>query len=775
MRKISGLIGHNLKKEKGQYLSFGIIILITAFILNLAFVLFFQVDKAYDEKFRNLNAANINVCIPKIQNSDSLEEELLSIEGISSVETEEGIFTSAVIKEFRGVDFSMNTMFYNLDYVRKLNRFEMVEERTGDYASPIYVSLYVAQFGQFQLGDSITWQIGEQDYTFQIAGILEEMQYGNAGSGVIGVYLPEKTYEKFAEENKENKVVEYSFVTKEQASPQDISDEISSVLSEKNIYFPWILNSNSCKQVRTMVCSLTVSVLIAFAFIVLLVSMFLCKFRIQNTIEQDMANMGVLKAMGYTGNMILCAAIFPYMLVAVITALAGGVLSYAILPALAAVLALQSGFSFTLHFDAAALCVVIFVPAFLTLLFTYFAARRIKKLRPIHAIRGNRESRHGKRNYFPLDETAGSLQLNLIFKQIAASPGQNVLLFFVSFLIMVLLAFAGTLFYNVTIEPDNFSSTLAEETPGIILSVKEGSMEQLKSRLAHKSQIEKQLEYEMKSVKTGTSSLTAFLCEDFSLVTNDLCYEGRNPEKENEIAIGSALAEKYSIGDKIRLQDGEHTCTYDIVGFLQSVNYQGEVCELTQEGYGRLNNGYDSGSLYLYLKENVDVEQFLEDLEEEYATDIINTVNYDKLNRVSQNMYQGLVEGIIGVIFIVTVLIVLLILYMIIKSLIVRRKQEFGIYKAMGYSNIQLMLQIAGSLLPVSFLAVCSSAVAGLWYVPLLNRMVFGMIGAVKNNFHVSLLFLLLFAAMQILVNFLISVCLSLPIKKISAYSLIKE
>lgn len=775
MKKISGLIWHNLKKDKGQYLSFGIIILITAFILNLAFVLLFQVDKAYDGKFQNLNAANINFCIPKMQDTASLKDELLNLGEITSLETEEGIFTNAVIKEFRGVDFSMNTMFYNLDYFRKLNGLEIVEESGSNYDSPIYVPLFVAQFGQFQLGDSITWQIGSKNYTFQIAGILEEMQYGNAGNGVIGAYLPEETYRRFAEENEGNKVLEYSLVTKEDVLLEDVSGEISSMLSEENINLVWILNSDSCKQTRTMVCSLTISLLIAFAFVVLLVSMFLCKFRIQNTVEEDMANMGVLKAMGYTGNMIVCATILPYMIVGSLTALAGGVLSYAILPALAAGLALQSGFSFTLHFDFAALCVTLLVLAFITLLFTYFAARRIKKLQPINAIRGNSESRHGKRNYFPLDKTVGSLQINLIFKQMAASARQNVLLFFVSFLIMVLLAFAGTLFYNVTIEPDNFSTTLAEETPGIILSVKEGSMEQIKSGLADKPKIEKALEYAVKTVKADKNSITAFICEDFSLVTNDLCYQGRNPEKENEIAIGSALAEEYSIGDKIRLWDGEYTCTYDIVGFIQSVNYQGEVCELTQEGYLKLNSGYGSQSLYLYLKENVDVEQFLDDLEEEYATDIINTVNYDKMSRVSQDMYQGMVEGIIVVIFIVTVLIVLLILYMIIKSLIVKRKQEFGIYKAMGYSNIQLMFQIAGSFLPVSFLAVCSSAVAGLWYLPVLNSVIFRMIGAMKNNFRVSLPFLLLFAALQILINFIISVCLSLPIKKVSAYSLIKE
>ena len=59
MKKLGTLVMHNLKKDKGSYISFGIIILFTAFMMNLALVLAFQVDKAYDSKFESLNAANI--------------------------------------------------------------------------------------------------------------------------------------------------------------------------------------------------------------------------------------------------------------------------------------------------------------------------------------------------------------------------------------------------------------------------------------------------------------------------------------------------------------------------------------------------------------------------------------------------------------------------------------------------------------------------------------------------------------------------------------------
>lgn len=775
MHKISGLTIHNLRKEKGQYVSFGMIILLTAFILNLALVLLFQVDRAYDKKLADLDTANINFCIPALQDNDALADACLNLEGVSGLETREGILTDAVIKEFRGVDFSIRTLFYDLEEARRLNRFEMVEESGEDYDLPIYIPLFVSQFGEFEIGEDITYQIGARSYTFQVAGIVEEMQYGNAGSGLMGVYLPEQTYRSLADEHMENKVTEYSLVAGQDTDLERLTNEVSSLLADRGIQMLSNLNSTSSKQVRTMVCSLVILILCAFALVVLLVSMSLCRFRIQNTVEEEMCMMGVLKAMGYTSHMIMCAVILPYMIVGMVTALTGVLLSYALLPVLAEALALQSGFSFALHFDPGALLVTLLLLAVITLLFTYLAARRIKSVQPIHAIRGSSVSRHGRRNYFPLDRTAGSVKINLVLKQMAASAKQNVLLFMVSFLIMVLMAFAGTLFYNVTVEPDNFTRTLSEETPSVILRVSGDNIEPLKDELSRQPQVEKVLEYDAGTVNVESGNATAFICEDFSRVSNDLCYRGRNPKNEHEIALGSAWEGEYAIGDRIEVTRDEESYIYEIVGFVQSVNYQGEICELTQEGYSNIDSKYTAASLYLYLEEQEDAEQFVLQLQERYEEETDSIVNYDKMISVSQDMYQGTVRIIVIAIFAVTVLIMLFVFYIVIKALIIRRKQEFGIYKAMGYSSLQLRLQLAGSFLPVSALAVIASAVAGLWYMPVINGAIFGMLGAMKNYFRVSLLFLLLFAALQILVNFVISIWLSRPIRKISAYSLIKE
>ena len=74
MKKIANQILYNLKKEKSSFISFGVIILITALILNCAAVLLCQVDSAYDGKFEELSTATINAIVPEIQSNSELEK-----------------------------------------------------------------------------------------------------------------------------------------------------------------------------------------------------------------------------------------------------------------------------------------------------------------------------------------------------------------------------------------------------------------------------------------------------------------------------------------------------------------------------------------------------------------------------------------------------------------------------------------------------------------------------------------------------------------------------
>lgn len=744
INRISTLTLHNLNKAKGQYISFGVFICLTAFIINIALVLAFQTFNAYDSLFDKLDTADVNFIIPQIQDNEDLLTEVEGIDGVAFVEKHGGVFTPVTVREFAGSDFDMNTVFYNIDEERTLNLLD-VTEHSGESGNSVYIPIYMKELGGFKEGGSIDYSIDGKEHTYDICGTVLEMQYGNYGTGMIGGYFPEGVYEEFAQEYSDNVIAEYSIKTTDTSDLSEIKNNISEMLRDKGIALLSINDKDISKQTRTMVCTLLIVIFLALAAIILVVSIFLSNFRIRSAIEGEMAQMGVLKAIGYTSRMIIASTVMPYLLVGITATVIGIALSYAVLPFVAGILAIQSGFSYTPDFDIMALIIVTLVLTFVILLFSYISAGKIHRLEPINAIRG----------------ITGE-----------ESAGQNILLFAVAAGITVLLSFAGTLLYNVNVKPDNFMNTLSEELPSVVFTAENEKMTELKGLLENDSRVRLVLEYASVPVSYEDGSLTAFVCEDFSKVTNDICYEGNSPVKNNEIAVGNAISDNYPIGSRIELTVGSESVDYIVTGYIQSVNNAGAVCQLTSEGYEKVGEAANSVNVYLYDK---NAGEFINEYEENYDALIKSSVNFEQMSENGRMMYTGIVSVIVIILFVISVLMVLLVMYVIINSMISRRRQEFGIYKAIGYTNRQLTVKTALSLVPIVAVASVISAIAGLWYLPVISNIIFSMIGAVKNHFQVSVLILIVFAMAFTGVTFAISVLLSAPIKKITAYSLLKE
>lgn len=77
--------------------------------------------------------------------------------------------------------------------------------------------------------------------------------------------------------------------------------------------------------------------------------------------------------------------------------------------------------------------------------------------------------------------------------------------------------------------------------------------------------------------------------------------------------------------------------------------------------------------------------------------------------------FTAAVSSMTAVITVVTIIVVSLILYLVIKTLILKRKREFGILKGMGYTTFNLMTQITFSLFPVIVVGVALGSVGGIF------------------------------------------------------------
>lgn len=766
------LILYNLKKARGQFISFCVVMIITAIILNTALVLLFQTSDAYDSLFDELNTADFSVTIPSLLSDDELPSDILELNGILDMDTNEALFASSTLQEFNHSEFTMNTYFYCINDERKLTQHVISEQTETSDEMAVYIPLYLSELGGYKMGEHIRYIIGGTEYRFTIKGIVSEMQYGNYGTGFIGLYLTDEAFDKLKANEAFTSVCEYLIKAEENADFATIRNSVGTLLKERNIPVISILDCQTTKGSRTMVSSTIVLFLAVFAVLVLLVSIFLCRFRIKNTIDEEINEMGVLKGIGYTSRMLKFSQVIPYLLICGVGLTCGVALSYALIPVIANILAVQSGFSYTPVFDVFAAFITVLSILITVFIFTLLATGKIKRLEPINAIRGIDPLKPAGKNHFPLDSSKGSVGLNLIFKQASVSAGRNILLFAVAFVMMILLTFTSILLYNVNVRPDNFLTTLSEELPDIRVQTNEEKYDALKNILQEEDV--KAVNYGIAMMEYTDGSIPTIVCEDFSLLENNIVYSGRHPQKADEIAVGNAFADDYAIGDIFRLSINDKQYEYIITGFIQSVNNNGLIAEITASGYTKIANS-PLYSLNLYLSENADISLFVDKLNSEYDDYVISVSNASKESESMQMMYSSLITIVAVVLFIIALLIILLILYVILHSMTASLKTDFGIYKAMGFTSNQLIMQTVGSITPFILFGALLSAVLGILYLPVMFNGIFSVIGAIKNNFEIPLYILFIMAVTLTAVNIVIGVILCRPIKNIAAYSLIKD
>ena len=375
---MGGLVRHNIRKAKGQFISFGLVMMITAVILNISLVLLFQTGKAYDKHFEELNTADVSVSVPSVLADDALEGELAEINGVSDTEKHGALFASAALQEFQGSEFTMNTYFYKLSDERSISKNTTEEKAETDGENGAYIPMYLSALGGYKTGEKIRYIIGGREYAFTVSGVISEMQYGNYGTGFIGIFLSDKAYEGIAEDENFTSVSEYLIKAEDKADISEIRSRIAELLKDRNIPSVSLLDRETARNSRTMVSDTVVLFLAVFAFLVLIVSIFLARFRIKNTIDEEINEMGVLKGIGYTSRQLMLSQVIPYGAVCCVGLVIGTALSYAALPAVANILAVQSGFSYTPVFDIKAACISIFSIFILVLIFTVLAAGKIK-------------------------------------------------------------------------------------------------------------------------------------------------------------------------------------------------------------------------------------------------------------------------------------------------------------------------------------------------------------------------------------------------------------
>lgn len=147
------------------------------------------------------------------------------------------------------------------------------------------------------------------------AGVVEEMEFGNAGSQILAFSAPAARFTQLERAYPQARMTEYAVSVSAGADPRAVRSHIERALADAGVPVAAAIDCDSVRATRTMVSRLIILILVVFAVLVTVVSLALCTFHIRNIVKTDRTDMGVLKALGYTSQMISHAMMAPYLLV----------------------------------------------------------------------------------------------------------------------------------------------------------------------------------------------------------------------------------------------------------------------------------------------------------------------------------------------------------------------------------------------------------------------------------------------------------------------------
>ncbi|MBS5079921.1 MAG: ABC transporter permease [Clostridiales bacterium] len=776
-----------LKKSKGQMLSLFLLIVIAVTILNTGALVFFNYQRSFLNRMEELNGAHFMAALPKSDEDDQYLTFIQNYKGVNQVETQQVLIFPGASLPYGDSRLEQVFLITSLGDDRDISKLNMVEE-DASIQNGIYLPYIMKTGGYHKIGETFDIQFNHKTYEFTIAGFIEDVSLTSSiNLGGIGAYLKEGDFKNLQEKSKEwnNLGTLVSARMDDYRDSVNLTSDFKKQMSgaqrlEGTAMNLWCQDAVLGVRARTLTSNIGGSVMISFALIIVLISMVVIRFRIINMIEEDMKNVGVLKALGYTSGQIVISFVLQFAVIGGIGAVLGVLASYGVLPLINDLFSAQTGIVWHQGFHAAISIIVIVLILIITGSIAFFASGRINHLHPILAIRGGIATHSFRKNVIALDQSKGTLNLLLAAKNALQNTKKNVMIgIIISFLTFVAL-FAWTMYYNIALDKDSFLNIIGAEMADFVAVVPENEKAgSFQNKIQDMDNVRKTFYYDTLSTRVNGTDCMATVLEDFQVIENNTIYKGRYPKHDNEAAMGALLSEVLGkeIGDTIIVESGNEKKGYLVTGLTQGSFYLGMDIMVTKTGIEEILPAFKQSNLYVYLNQSDDraLAVFQDHINKMYGEDEISLTKNKEVIFSTINIYSKMTTIIAIGILCTTVLVITLVLYLIIRMMITRQKQYYGIQKSIGFTTGQIIRQIIFSLMP----PIAAGAVAGgVISMLTMNRVIsvlFKSLGVMNANFIIQPLGVAGIIAGIIVVSYALGYLIAGRIRKITPYNLITE
>ncbi len=777
MKNIFLIALSNIRKAKSQTASIIVLIVIAASMLNLWLMLSMDYKSNFERYHDELNAEHVTLAVDG--NSDKMQKFLsqtLKDDNRTAQYRLDNCMHMTGSFPYNGGKANCWLTFLNKQdaLTRTIGKAEIVEE--SNLTSGVYLPM-LYKTDNITVGKPIDISIGSHKVTYTVCGFFNSIMMGSHNCIITELILTE---DKYAELERSGYAPQATLCSARLTDRSENLTYESSLKSAVSKQYPNITMVSNCydivsqsRYISQMICSGIIS---AMAFFVLLIAFVVIVSNITNYIQNNMKNLGILKAMGYTSGQLVCSLLLQFTSLTLIATIIGTAISYLLFPTVNTMMITQTGIPYAIRFLPVPLVLSLIILIGVVVFAVWFASRRIKKIEPIVALRSGIQTHNFKNNHIPLERTKAPLTFALALKTMLSGIKHNIAVCITMLVLSLIVVFSGLMIQNVITNTAPFLNLVVGETADSCINVQTEAEDNFQRKMNADDRVKKFYLYTSLNVShTGGAELMATICNDYSKVNNqNIVFEGRFPKYNNEIAIAAKYAKEngMKIGDEIQISANGKRESYLICGFTQISNNLGRDCLFTRKGYERLGL-LTNTTYYIHLSSETDIDAFNLEMEKEFEGSLNTTINIDSMIDGSASVYVSLMAIIVIVILVLSAIIIAFVLYLLVRTILNNKQRDYGILKSLGFTTRQLILQTALSFMPTIIVsAIIGLTVCSLIINPLTALFLSG-IGIVKCTFAIPVGFIIAAGIGLVLFAFLTLCLLSLKIRKITPTSLL--
>ena len=788
MNKTLLLTKSNLRKNRGTSVGLFLLMFIATCLIGVSLMIFFDALPTVDREAKRLNAGDGYIMVSNGV-EDMTDEKIREL--IKDDTDSYYIFKNL---QFGATSLPFGTGNVSIDiaisdksaFEKKMDKMEVIVEDKNIKDNYIYLPYQFYTGGGIRIGDKFDFQIEGTEYSFTVKGFTAVTYGGCNNTALFALIVDDKNYNEILEKNGDKaKGLQIVYDLKEGVGNGEFRiknrNELLKINPAATVTGYSIDNVESSRTFIGLI--LAVSFLVLTSLIVAAAAMMLANC-ISTYIRENMKTLGALKAIGYTGNDIKGSLVIWFFLIAVVASVAGIVASYLLMPLFAGIVVGQMGLPYHVAFNMPAT----FIPVGFIILFTvivaFISSSKISKILPIVALREGIDSHNFKKNHVALHKTSLSLDMSLAMKTFFGNMKQNVITFFVVGFMVFCCIIALLMYENFSRKPK--MDILATEICAGIVAFDNETAEEGRKYLESRTDVTNLRKMiTMNFYYDDKESLFAYVVDDSSKMKNkNLCYQGRLPKYDNEIAVSGAFAKDYgfSVGDEIKIDFGDKSYSYLITGFIQTTNNEGREAFFTYDAARRLVNMDHIPEWYWFdlTDEDADLsvnkkntQKVIDDCKDKYGEHVVNTMNFNEIMEGSMTTFKSISATMLILMCTISVVVIALILYMLIKALVYHKRKDYGIYKALGYTSGSLMLQTALSFMPQVIASIIVFSIASYYGANPYMSTFMRSFGLVKCDFNIPVAGVVIIGVGLAVVTFALALLQTRRIRKIEAYNML--